>query len=156
MFNEAKKPKSAKSGCIMAAILTIGITVLLVLGGLFFIKRAFSNFDSHRGKMAIPNSLAVQDEDLRYSPGIDGAMWSRFTVKANGIDEVFDASRVDTSEFSQDGYKFKVDWIDEDWWDADSRQLIGGEVQIGDDFMRVGYVVNNDGTLTVYIFWMEV
>ena len=50
-------------------------------------------------------------------------MWSKFTARANDIDEVFDTSRVDTSEFTRDGYQFKVAWIDDEWWDADKHLL---------------------------------
>jgi hypothetical protein len=87
---------------------------------------------------------------------MDAAMWSKFTVRVKGIDEVFDTSRVDTSEFTQAGYDFNVDWIDDAWWDADKRTLIGGEDEVGGDFMRVGYFDNGGGTLTIYVFWFEV
>lgn len=156
MSDDNQKPKSAKSGCLIAAVVTLGAVILLAVGGVFLVKRAFSNFDSYREEMCLLNDLAVKDERLKYSPGMDGAMWCRFTVEAKGLDEVFDTSKVDTSEFNRAGYEFRVDWIDDDWWDVDSQQLIGGEVEIGGDYMRVAYVNNEDGTLTVYIFWFEV
>ena len=106
--------------------------------------------------MCLRPELGVSDDHLRYEPGMDAAMWSKFTVKVKGIDEVFDTSRVDTSEFTQAGYDFNVDWIDDDWWDANKRMLIGGEDEVGGDFMRVRYVDNGDGTLTIYVFWFEV
>ena len=87
---------------------------------------------------------------------MDAAMWSKFNVRVKGIDEVFDTSRVDTSEFTQAGYDFNVDWIDDAWWDADKHTLIGGEDEVDGDIMRVGYVDNGDGTLTIYVFWFEV
>ena len=143
-------------GCTLAAVLTFGVAMIVVVGGMFLVNRAFTTFDAYRDMMCIRNGLVVKDDHLRYSPGIDAAMWSRFSVKVNGIDEVFDGSMVDTSEFSQDGYEIRVDWINDVWWDVDSQQLIGGEVQVEGNWMRVGYVDNGDGTLTVYIFWFEV
>ena len=83
-------------------------------------------------------------------------MWCKFIVTANSIDEIFDVSKVNTSELGADGYEFRVDWIKDAWWDVDKHQLIGGEVEIGGDYMRVAYVKNEDGTLTVFIFRFEV
>ena len=156
MSTEFAKPQSAKSGCLIAAALILGFAVLAVGGGLFLIKRSLSDFDSHRETMGIRTNVVVTNEHLRYSPGFDAAMWCRFTVTASGLDKVFDTSRVNTAEFSQVGYQFRVDWINDDWWDVERHDLIGGEVQVGGDFMRVAYRNNGDGTLTVYVFWFEV
>ena len=106
--------------------------------------------------MCLREDLEVSEPILRYSPGMDAAMWCKFEVKADAIDEVFDAAKVDTTEFDEIGYTFRVSWIDNEWWDVASHELIGGEVSIGQDFMRVGYIDHGDGTLTVYIFWFEV
>lgn len=156
MSNIQAKQKSSKSGCLIAGVI-VGLAVILGIAGIgYFVNRQLGDFDSRREMMCLRPGLVVTDEHLRYGPGMDAAMWSRFTVRAKSIHEVFDASRVDPSEFTQNGYEFRVDWITESWWDADNQRLIGGEDRIGDDFMRVGYVDNGDGTLTVYVFWFEV
>lgn len=144
------------SGCALTAFLTLGVVILAMVVGVFLVNKAFTNFESYRETMCIREGLVVKDKNVRYSPGFDAAMWCRFTAKVNGIDEIFDTSKVDTSEFSQADYKIQVDWITDEWWDVDDHQLIGGEVEIGNDWMRVGYVDHGDGTLTVYIFWFEV
>ncbi|QTN30927.1 hypothetical protein HZ994_00820 [Akkermansiaceae bacterium] len=157
MPNNQERQKSRKSGCFIAGTIVAVVVMLGIAGVVYFINRQLSDFDSHREKMCLRPGLVVIDEHLRYSPwGMDAAMWSKFTVRVKGIDEVFDTSRVDTSEFTRDGYEFKVDWIGDAWWDADKRRLIGGSDGVGDDVMRVGYVDNGDGTLTIYIFWFEV
>ena len=156
MSDNQKRQKSPKSGCFIAAAVVVVAAMLGIAGIVYYAKRQLSDFDSRQEMMCLRPGLVISDEHLRYSPGMDAAMWSKFTVRAKGIDEVFDASRVDTSEFARDGYEFKVDWIDDAWWDADKRRLIGGEDEVGDDFLRVGYVDNGDETLTVYIFWFEV
>ena len=127
-----------------------------IAGIIYFVDRLMGDFESRREMMCLRPGLVVEDEYLTYGPGFDAAMWSKFTVRVKDIDQVFDTSRVDTSEFTRDGYEFKVDWIDDAWWDPDKRRLTGGEDEVGDDFMRVGYVDNGNGTLTVYVFWFEV
>ena len=114
MSDEPKKPTSAKSECLIAAAVTLGITIAAIVGGLLFVKRTLSRFDARRGQMYLRDGLVVTDEHLRYSPGIDGVMWSKFTVKAKGLDEVFDTAKVDSSEFSRKDYEFRVDWINDD------------------------------------------
>ena len=154
---DSKKRKTTRIGCIVAAALGLGSAVLvMVVGGFLLVNRALTDFDSYRDKMCIRSGLVVENADFRYSPGFDAAMWCRFTIRADGISEVSTLEGTNTSEFSQDAYEFQVDWIDDDWWNVDSHELIGGEVEVGKDFMRVAYGDNGDGTLTVYIFWFEV
>lgn len=156
MSNNQGRQKNIKSGCLIAGIIVGVAAILWIAGIVYFVNRQLSDFDSRREIMCLRPELGVSDDHLRYEPGMDAAMWSKFTVRVKGIDEVFDTSRVDTSEFTQAGYDFNVDWIDDDWWDANKRMLIGGEDEVGGDFMRVGYVDNGDGTLTIYVFWFEV
>jgi hypothetical protein len=156
MSNKQGRQKSIKSGCLIAVTIVGVVAILGVAGTVSFVNRQLSDFDSRREKMCLRPGLVVSDEHLRYGPGMDAAMWSKLTVRVKGIDEVFDTSRVNTSEFTQAGYDFNVDWIDDAWWDADKRTLIGGEDEVGGNFMRVGYVDNGDGTLTIYVFWFEV
>lgn len=144
--------KRGFSGCILA----VGFVMLVACGGLFLVAQSLTSFDRYRDKMGIRVDLVVEDEALRYSPGFDAAMWCRFTAKVTGIDQVFDTSKVDTSEFSEDDYDFGVDWIKSYWWDVDHHRLLGGEVQVNGDVMRVAYLDHGDGTLTIYVFWFEV
>lgn len=156
MSNETIKSKNFALGCLIAAASFLLLAVVLVVGGLFFVKTKLSDFDSHRNKMGIRSDFVPLEENLWYAPGFDAAMWCKLTVEAGGLEVVFDTAKVDTSQLGEEGYEFRVDWIDDDWWDAESRQLTGGEVEISGNPMRVGYVDNGDGTLTVYIFWFEV
>jgi hypothetical protein len=104
-----------KSGCLIAGTI-VGVAAILGIAGIaYFVNRQLSDFDSRREIMFLRPELGVSDEHLRYEPGMDAAMWSKFTVRVKGIDEVFDTSRVDTSEFTQAGYDFNVDWSEEDW-----------------------------------------
>ena len=156
MPNPQGKQNNLKSCCLISAVI-VGVTAILGIAGIvYFVGKQLGDFDSRRGLMCLRPGLVVEDEHLTYGPGFDAAMWSKFTVKVKSIDEVFDTSRVNTSEFKRKGYEFRVNWIDDPWWDADKHRLTGGEVQVGDDFMRVGYIDNRDGTLTVYVFWFEV
>jgi len=155
-MNDSRKTRRIIFGCLILIALVVFVTVLTIAGGVVYFLRSFSDFDSRRDEMCLREGLEVEDAQLRFSPGMDSAMWSRFTVKADDIAEVFDASEIDPSEFDNAGYQFHVDWIGDEWWDADSRQLIGGEVEVHGGYMRVGYVVNEDGTITVYIYWFEV
>lgn len=156
MSNTHGKRESLKSSCMIAGLIVLMAVILGIAGFAWFLSMLLGDFDFRREMMCLRPGLIVSDEHLCYGPGIDAAMWSKFTVRAKGIGEVFDTSRVDTSEFTREGFQFKVEWIDDPWWDADLHRLIGGEVKVGEDFMRVGYDDNRDGTLTVYIFWFEV
>jgi hypothetical protein len=156
LSNDHGRKKSLKSCCLITGTIVGVAGIVGVACAIYFVDRLMGDFESRREMMCLRPGLVVEDEHLTYCPGFDAAMWSKFTVRVKDLDEVFDTSRVDTSEFTRDGYKFKVDWIDDSWWDADKQRLTGGEDEIGDDFMRVGYVDNGDGTMTIYIFWFEV
>lgn len=148
---------SSRFGCVVAILSFIGVAILAIGTSWYFVSAAFTDFASHRDKLYLRRNLTVENENLRYSPGMDALMWCRFTVKAKSIEDVFTSGKVDTSEFKEVGFKFRQSTpIADQWWDVDERNLTGGEVQVGEDFMRVGYVDNGDGTLTVYIFWFEV
>ncbi|MCB1098662.1 MAG: hypothetical protein KDN22_24030 [Verrucomicrobiae bacterium] len=154
--NNQRSKRSIKSCCLVTGTIVGVVAFLGILGIVYFVDRQMGDFESRREMLCLRPGLVVEDEYLTYGPGFDAAMWSKFTVRVKDIDEVFDTSKVDTSEFTQAGYEFNVDWIDDVWWDADKRTLIGGEDEVGGDFMRVGYVDNGDGTLTIYVFWFEV
>ena len=148
--------KGLKSGCFIAGAKVGMATILGIVGIIYLLGGQSSGFDSYRELMGLRPELVVTNEHLRYAPAFDAAMWSKFTVRTNDINKVFDTSRVDTSAFTRNGYQFKVAWIDDAWWDVDRHKLIGGEDEIDGNYIRVGYVENGDGTLTVYVFWFEV
>jgi hypothetical protein len=156
MSNEESAQKSAKSGCLIAVLVAVGLVVVAAIVGVVMVKKTLTDFDTHRAKMGLRSDLVVTQEHLNYSPGMDGALWSKFVVRAGSLEEVFDTARVDPSEFDEGGYEFRVDWIDSDWWDVDAHPLTGGETSIGPDYLRVAYRDNGDGTLTVYVFWFQV
>ncbi len=154
---ELVERKKITNGCLLAALITVGVVVLLGVGGVLLVNRSLTNFEARRDTMGLRSGLAVTDEHCRYSPGFDGAMWAKFTATAGSIDDVFDLSRVDTSDFDEAGYQFNlVTAIIDPWWDANTRTLTGGESMIGPNVIRVAYADNGDGTLTVYIYWFEV
>lgn len=157
MTNPPPIPRSSWSGLLKAALITVGIIVAVVLGVGIMIHRALTDFDSRRDMMALRSGLEVRDEHLRYSPGMDGIMWCRFTVEAKGLDEVFDTSQVDVSEFKEPGFHVGRTPISDRWWDVKGKKLVGGSVEVRhDETLDVGYVDHGDGTLTVYIYWFEV
>lgn len=150
-------PPSSRSVFLKAALITFGIILAVVLVVGIMIHRALTDFDSRRDLMALRSGLEVRDEHLRYSPGMDGIMWCRFTVEAKGLDEVFDPSQVDVSKFNEAGCQVGSSSISDRWWDVKGKKLTGGSVEVRhDEFLDVGYVDNGEGTLTVYIYWFEV
>ena len=150
-------PRSTRSGFLKAALVTFGIIVAAVFVVGIMIYRALTDFDSRRDMMALRSGLEVRDEHLRYSPGMDGIMWCRFTVEAKGLDEVFDPSQVDVSKLNETDCQVGSSSISDRWWDVKGKKLTGGSVEMRDDeTLEVGYVDNRDGTLTVYIYWFEV
>ena len=156
MSHDTAHPKRAGS----AAVLVVSVFVFLVIGSAsYFLIVAFTDFDFHRDKMCLRRDLIIKEQNLWYSPGMDAVMWCRITVEAKNINDVFDQAIVDTTEFTEVGYKIRnATPITDAWWDADEQRLIGGEVEIDPNkaFMRVGYIDNGVGTLTIYILWFEV
>lgn len=150
-------PRCTRSGFLKVALIAFGILAAAVLGVGFMVDRALTGFDSRRDMMALRSGLEVRDEHLRYSPGIDGIMWCRFTVEAKGLDQVFDPSQVDVSKFNEQGFQIGRTPIGDRWWDVKGKKLTGGSVELRqDETLDVGYVDHGDGTLTVYLYWFEV
>lgn len=149
-------PKARRIGCAIA-VLVVSVLLVLAIGSvLYSLSVAFTSLELHRDKMCLSRDLTIREHYLRYSPGMDAVMWCRITVEANDIDEVFDPSRVDTSELREVGYQIRnATPITNQWWDVEQRNLRGGEVQVDGASMRVAYEDNGDETLTVYIFWFE-
>ena len=156
MSSNGERGKRFVVGCLIVCLILMVMIGATVLTGAYFMNRAFSDFDSFRDQLKIRSELSVADEKLRFSPGIDSALWCRFTVDVDSIAQVFEKSEIDTSEFSNESFEFKVDWINDSWWDVQGHEFTGGEYISGEHVWRVGYFKNADGTLTVYIFWFEV
>ncbi len=156
-MNETAPRKKALYGCLGILGLAVVFTCLGGFGIYWAIDRALTDFEYHRDKMALRSELEVIDSNLLFSPGFDDVMWCRFRVEAESIDEIFDTDLVDTKEFTSLGYQLDIGGMEAEWWDPKEHTLIGGEVQTDSDkFLRVGYVKNDDGTITVYIYWFEI
>lgn len=152
-------PKPRRRSCLIAFLLVSALMLLAIGSVLYFLNMAFTGFEFHRDKICLRRDLTIKDKNLWYSPAMDAVMWCRVTVEAKNIDDVFDTNKVDTTQFTEVGYKIRHSTpITDHWWDADEKRLIGGEVEVETNkvFMRVGYIHNGDGTLTVYILWFEV
>ena len=98
MSNNQGRQKSIKSGCLIAGAIVGVVAILGIAGIVYFVNRQLTDFDSRREIMCLRPKLGVNDEHLRYGPGMDAAMWSKFTVRVKGIDEVFDLSLIHISE----------------------------------------------------------
>lgn len=155
--HDTNRRNTHRVGCTVAVLLCFIVMLVAIGSVLYLLSVAFTGFEFHRDKLGLRGDLVIKDANLSYSPGMDAVMWCRITVEAKSIDDVFDSARVDTSEFSRAGFEFRhATPITNQWWDVDERDLVGGEVEVGKAFMRVAYVNNGNGTLTVYIFWFEV
>ncbi len=159
MSHDTAHPKTRRFGCTVAVLLVSVLMALAIGSVLYFLNVAFTSFESHRDKMYIRRDLIIKEQNLWYSPGMDAVMWCKITVEAKSIDDVFDANRVNTTEFTEVGYKIRhATPISDYWWNADEQRLVGGDVEVDPNkaFMRVGYIDNRDGTLTIYVLWFEV
>ena len=143
-------------GCLLGACLALTLLLLLLCGGAYFAYRTINSFENRRDQLCVRSEVEVEQARLEYSPGFDYIIWSKFTVRADSMDEVFDPSRVDPAEF-REGFEINIPGMMNPWWDVEDHELSGAEFQVSEDeFMRVGYVDNGDGTFTVYIYLFEV
>lgn len=153
MNEPQKNRKRILVGC--ALFTSIIFLCVLIMAGLIY--RSMTNFEGYRNTLGIRPEVKAIEPRLRYSPGIDGILWAKFKVKASTIGEVFQPGVVNPKELQSAPFKISVDWITNHWWDPEKHILTGGEIEIRrDEFMSVGFVDNQDGTLTVYIYWFEV
>ncbi|MGB8703242.1 MAG: hypothetical protein WCD18_27815 [Thermosynechococcaceae cyanobacterium] len=107
-----------------------------------------------RAEMYLQSDVEIIPEGYKLISGIDDAIWFRFIAKTTNIADVFMKDKVNTSKFTTN-HKFYGDTLP-DWWDIESKVLTGGEISLPNArFMNVGYVNNQDGTLTVYVIWHE-
>jgi hypothetical protein len=93
---------------------------------------------------------------------MDDVIRFKFTAKTDDPSLLFDDSQVDASKFSSN---FSVSALDpkatDMWWDISSQTLSGGNFSVpppkskGTRGLSIGYIKNDDGTLTVYVLWHE-
>ena len=157
MNHDSNREKSVARNvlsCLAIAFVTVTLAMLFLCGGLYLAYRTVFSFENYRAQMCIRKDLAVEDPHFVYSPGYDYIMWSKFDVRVDNIDKVFDAARIDVSKL-REGYKMRS--LTDKWWDAGDHELSGASFEVSDDeTMDVGYFDNGDGTLTVYIYLVEV
>ena len=104
--------------------------------------------------MHLNPDTAIEPEGFIQTIGIDEAIWFRFKANTDDINNVFDTSIVDTKKFTS-GYKINSS-TQESWWDASEKNLTGNDIKLPNvKYMRVGYLKNQDESLTVYIMWFE-
>ena len=107
-----------------------------------------------RTEMYIKADAKITPEGFKLTSGIDDAIWFRFLAHTGDIADVFETETVDASKF-RSGFKF-ADVSAPSWWDVAKKPLTGGQVSLPKArFMNVGFVDNEDGTLTVYVRWHE-
>ena len=115
-----------------------------------------------RDVMYINPELDIEPLGYFLQPGMDDVIRFKFTAKTDDPSLLFDDSQVDASKFSSN---FSVSALDpkatDMWWDISSQTLSGGNFSVpppkskGTRGLSIGYVKNDDGTLTVYVLWHE-
>jgi hypothetical protein len=115
-----------------------------------------------RDVMYINAELEIEPLGYCLQPGMDDVIRFKFIAKTDDPAELFDASQVDSTKFSAD---FSVSALQpqavEAWWDVSAQTLTGASFSVpppgsaGTRGLNVGYVENDDGTLTVYVLWHE-
>jgi hypothetical protein len=107
-----------------------------------------------RTEMYIKADAEITPEGFKLTSGIDDAIWFRFLAHTGDIVDVFETGTVDVSKF-RPGFTF-TDASAPSWWDVAKKPLTGGQISLPNArFMNVGFVDNEDGTLTVYVMWHE-
>ncbi len=87
--------------------------------------------------------------------GIDDVIWFKFKIDVLDLQEIFDGKVVDTSKFKE-GFTLIHEMRELKWWDVQSKNLFGGQVELPNvKFMNVGIEKNDEGYV-VYIMWHEV
>ena len=115
-----------------------------------------------RDVMYVNPKLDIEPLGYFLQPGMDDVVRFKFTAKTNDPSVLFDDSQVDSTRFT---LNFDVSALDskakESWWDISSQTLSGGNFSVpppkatGTRGLNIGYVKNDDGTLTVYVLWHE-
>jgi hypothetical protein len=100
----------------------------------------------------------MEIEPLAYylKPGMDYQVRFKFTAKTNAPGQVFDSQRIESSEFVTD-FPFPPGESshNEDWWDVAAHPLSGGSFTVPNRRLYIGYIENQDETLTVYAWQHE-
>ena len=152
--NRGKSVARNVLSCFAISFVTVTLAMFFLCGGLYLAYRTVFSFESYRAQMCIREDLVVEDPHFVYSPGYDYIMWSKFDVRVDNTDKVFDAARIDVSKF-REGYKMES--LTDKWWDAGDHEPSGATFQVSDDeTVQVGYLDNGDRRLTVYIDLYEV
>jgi hypothetical protein len=112
--------------------------------------------------MYINPELEIEPFGYCLQPGMDDVIRFKFIAKTDDPSLLFNKSQVDSTKFLPD---FRVSALNpkaaETWWDVSSKTLSGGNFTVppphsaGTRGLNVGYVTNDDGTLTVYVLWHE-
>jgi hypothetical protein len=115
-----------------------------------------------RDVMYINPELDIEPLGYFLQPGMDDLIRFKFTAKTDDPSLLFDDSQVDSTAFSPDFYVSALDpTTSEKWWDISSQTLSGGNFTVpppkssGTRGLNIGFVKNDNGTLTVYVLWHE-
>ncbi|PQO46286.1 hypothetical protein C5Y93_09880 [Blastopirellula marina] len=104
--------------------------------------------------MYLDPSVKIDPQGFELIDWMDDFSRFKFVAHTDDISKLFLNPPVDTSIMKP---SFKMDNNGQyRWWDPSSQCLTGAEYELPNvKFMDVGYVDNEDGTLTVYIQWFE-
>ncbi len=117
-----------------------------------------------REVMYINPELKIDPKGYYLQPGMDDIIRFKFTAKTDDPKVMFDSSQVDSSQYAT-GFNIAElapnSEANSGWWDVGSKELTGANYVVpppnsaGMRGLNVGYVNNEDGTLTVYVLWHE-
>ncbi|MEM9368418.1 MAG: hypothetical protein AAGD07_20685 [Planctomycetota bacterium] len=153
-------PVIAAITCVAATLMVATLTSpIIAMGG--WVTRTESpdvNQVAHAREFLLINST-LEIEPLAYylKDGMDYMVRFKFLAKTGEPMEIFDRSYVSVSTF-QTNFSFPPgeETHNESWWDVSSRPMSGGYVRVPHDrTMTVGYVENDDRTITVYAWRHE-
>jgi hypothetical protein len=104
-------------------------------------------------EMFLTVDLPLEAKGLKMAEGIDTAMWFKFVVAKQPLENLFKTEVVKVSEFAPDITFTNANLPD--WWDVQGKALVGDNVALPNGrYMQVG-IEEADDTLTVYIMWYE-
>jgi hypothetical protein len=112
--------------------------------------------------MYINPELQIEPLGFFLQPGMDDIIRFKFTARTDDPSVLFDESLIDSTEFNSDFGVYALDPNATDsWWDVSSQKLTGENFTVpppnssGTRGLNIGYITNDDGTLTVYVLWHE-
>ena len=97
--NRGKSVARNVLSCFAIAFVTVTLAMFFLCGGLYLAYRTVFSFENYRAQMCIREDLVVEDPHFVYSPGYDYIMWSKFDVRVDNIDKVFDARELTCRNF---------------------------------------------------------